>query len=240
MNSVLTILFVALTAISAVTCAPPIPPVLPQYFQGKFTEYSSYLDTVGPPYVNGVPPAPLVASRGHVYYDWTLGNMIEVREDYCVNIFFTAGHDFPCTFQNVNNVSYLITYNRSTVLPACCVFGKPWSPPEPAFLRKNVSTVYYGEAGWNAGQATWFTIPSIAPPTGPFWYSFNASIPIAQEQVYTSFAFPGINGWVQQSFYDITPTKPDPSVWELPSICLPVESLPSCDFFGSSSASGGA
>lgn len=225
---------------SAVCASSKQPPILPQYFQGQFTEYTAYDDTAGPPYVNGVPPAPLLASRGRVYYDWRLRNMIEVRYDYCVNIFPTAGHDFPCTFQNVNGTSYLITYNRSAVLPPCCVFAKPWFPPQPAFLRDNVTAVFFSEAPWNAGKANWFKVPSIQPPTGPFFYSFNASIPSTEEQVYSSFAFPGISGWVQQSFFDISATPPDASVWELPGICLPVETLPSCDFFGSSSDSGDA
>jgi hypothetical protein len=220
---------------AAVTTA--LPPVLPQFFHGPFTEYTSYDDARGPPYINGVPPAPLVASRGYVYYDWTLRNMIEIRDDYCVNIFPEGGHHFPCVFQNVNGTSYLITYNRSRLLPACCIFGSPWSPPEPAFLRQNVTTTFYGTAPWNAGQANWFEIPDIAPPTGPFFYSFNASNSNKATQVYSSFSFPGMTGWVQQVFSDIVMEKPDSSVWELPSICLPTESLPTCDFFGSQSGS---
>jgi hypothetical protein len=215
---------------------PPQPPVLPQAFFGNFTEFNAFQDTVGPPYVNGLPPAPFVATRGVVYYDWSQKAMIEHRYDYCVNIFPT-GNNFPCTFHNINGVSYLITYNETSAFPPCCVFGSPWFPPEPSFLRSNVTSVFEGVAPWSMSEANWFEIPSIQPPTGPFFYSFNSSIPSNVPQTYLSFSFPGMEGWVQQNFFNIRQEKPPASVWELPEICLPVASLPNCEFFGSSSSS---
>lgn len=210
------------------------PPVLPEFFQGNFTEFVAPL-AGPPPYVNGVPPAPFGATRGAVFYDWTLGNMIEQRFDHCINI-FPSGYDFPCTFHNINSTSYLITFNKTTAFPPCCIFGQPWSPPNPFFLRVNVSAVLAETEEWDCVADNWWTVPSIPPPTGPFWYAFRKSMENATaRQVYHSFSFPGMEGWIQQNFLNIRHTKPDAAVWDLPQECLPVESLQNCGFFSSSS-----
>ena len=211
------------------SCAEILPPVLPVQFLGQFTEYYAPL-APSPPYENGLPPAPLTATRGNVFYDWTLKNMIEERLDYCVNI-FPFGNDFPCTFQNVNGTSYLITFNKTADLPPCCVFGQPWYPPEPDFLRKNVTAVLKGEVEWSCKKSNWWEVSGIAPPTGPFWYAFQSDVDPSVPQVYQSFSFPGMKGWVQQDFFNIALKAPPTSVWDLPRGCLPIETLPNCGFF---------
>jgi hypothetical protein len=80
---------------------------------------------------------------------------------------------------------------------------------------------------WAAGQASWWQLPQIDPPTGPFWYAFNASLPVADPQVYLAFAFPGVQGWVQQNFFNVRPVAPPASVWALPALCR--APVPSCN-----------
>jgi hypothetical protein len=43
-------------------------PVLPTAFFGQFTEYTAP-QTVPPPFIDGIPQAPIYASRGLVYYE---------------------------------------------------------------------------------------------------------------------------------------------------------------------------
>ena len=110
--------------------------------------------TLAPPYLNGLPQAPFKATHGRVFYDWSLRAMIEQRDTYCVNI-FPDGNDFPCTFQNVGGVSYLISTNTTTEKLTCCMFGKPFYPPSPTFLSTNVTAVYVGTEDWDKGTADW-------------------------------------------------------------------------------------
>lgn len=211
------------------TATALIPPILPEKFVGKFTEY--YAPLAGPPpYLNGVPRPPFKATRGLMYYDWSLQYMIEVRMDYCINI-FSFGNDFPCTFHNVNGTSYLITFGKTPDLPPCCVFGQPWYPPNPYFLRENVTADFAGKDEWDCRESNWWTIPQIAPPTGPFWYAFHSNISEHTPQVYQSFSVPGVEGWIAQNFFDVQHTAPPDSIWKLPAECLPVESLKNCGFF---------
>ncbi len=228
------LVLLVIPALTVVRCAPIQPPVLPDFFQGNFTEFVAPL-AGPPPYFNGIPSAPFRATRGAVFYDWTLGNMIEQRFDHCINIFPT-GFDFPCTFHNVNGTSYFITFNKTTDFPPCCVFGQPWSPPNPYFLRFNVTAVLAQTEAWDCVEDNWWTVPSIPPPTGPFWYAFRKSMEneTATRQVYHSFSFPGMEGWIQQNFVNIHHTRPDRSVWDMPQECLPVEALPNCGFFSRS------
>ena len=198
------------------------PPPLPTAFQGNFTEYSASL-TGPPPYIDGIPAAPFYASRGEVYYDWSRKAMIEIRRDFCVNI-FAFDPKFPCTFHNVNGTSYLISEN-TTSLPPCCVFGQPWYPPSPSFLQNK--TVPMTPTMWDGTDAFWYEDPSIKPPTGPFYFAYRTKGSITPE-VYLSFSFPGVSGWVQQVFFNVVDTTPDPSIWNLPSQCLPAASLPNC------------
>jgi hypothetical protein len=226
-----TLLLFAAESLVAVTVATSIlPPVLPVFFQGNFTEFTAPI-AGSPPYVNGIPPAPFRATRGAVFYDWSLKSMIEERYDHCINI-FPGGFDFPCTFHNVNGTSYLITFNKTRQFPPCCVFGQPWSPPNPFFLRDNVTAVLARSEEWDCVEDNWWTVPTIKPPTGPFWYAFrksdeNSTLP----QVYHSFAFPGMSGWIEQNFWNVRHTRPAAPVWKLPAECQPVATLPNCGFF---------
>ncbi len=201
--------------------ADPLPPVLPTAFVANFTEYTAPL-TGPPPYVDGVPGAPFFASRGAVFYDWSSMSMIEERYDYCVNI-FPEGNMYPCTFFNTHNVSYLLRNNT------CCLFGQPFHPPRPDFLRTSEKAYLRDTRPWAGDAASWWEVPSIPPPTGPFWYAFNASHTPDEPQVYLSFSFPGINGWVQQNFFNVRVGPPPPHTFDVPALCR-VPSLPSCNF----------
>jgi len=204
------------------------PPPLPQAFQCNFTEYTAP-QTGSPPYVDGLPSPPFYASRGTTYYDWSRQAMIEVRYDYCVNIFPSFEPTFPCIFHNVNQTSYLISFN-TTSLPPCCVFAQPWHPPPPDFLQ-NGTVLPVGPTPWYGKAAYWYELPDIKPPTGPFFYAFRnqgTTIP----EVYLSFSFPGVTGWVQQNFFNVKNSAPEQSVWDVPPQCVPPagETLPNCGF----------
>lgn len=224
------------------------PPLLPPYFQGAFTELYS-TSTKVPPYVNGVPPDATV-NNGHVYYDaehTASGAMIEHRFPSCIPIFPYATN-FSCTFLNVNGETYLLS-NGSSNLPDCCVFASPWHPPRRDFLRKMETLDVAVNVPWAnrtpRNLSLWFELPSINPPTGPFWYSFSqqrrANAHAESEsgvlnpvQVYDSFSFPGMPPilMVQQNFAsDLSITKPDASVWTIPEMCRK-SNIPNCHFFG--------
>jgi hypothetical protein len=216
---------VLLVLLCAFHCLCSLPDILPFYFQGEFVEFTAPL-TNPPPYVNGIPQAPFYASRGKVYYDWTLEAMIEERLDYCVNI-FPDGNDFSCVFFNIQGATYLLSNDTTDTHPPCCLFGKPWHPPSPTFLRDDKTAKLVSRIPWDDKPASWWILPSIETPTGPFWFAFrNESI---DPQVYLSFSFPGVQGWVVQNFFNISYTKPDPSVWILPEICM-IPDLPNCGF----------
>jgi len=151
--------------------------------------------------------------------------MIEVRQDYCVNIFPT-GNNFSCTFFNVQGAVYLIADDPSLVHPPCCLFGRPWHPPAPTFLRDDQTATMFATAPWGQQLANWWILPSVDPPTGPFYFAFrNNSSP----QVYLSFTFPGVEGFVVQNFFNIKYQRPDPSVWIIPDQCQ-IPNLPDCGF----------
>ena len=196
-----------------------LPPVLPIYFEADFVEYTAPYAPY-PPYLNGVPPAPFWASRGKTYYDWTRKAMIEERQDFCVNIFpsnNSISNDFPCTFLDVNGTSYLISSGPKSPLPPCCIWGKPWYPAEPDFLRVNVTTKFAAREEWGCGEkADWWINPDIPPPMGPFYFTFRNN---TSPQIYMSFSFPGVKGWVQQNFINVRAKQPDPKVWEIPAEC---------------------
>jgi hypothetical protein len=226
------VLFAAATTANAALSRTPdsvLPPIIPSYFMTNFTEFTA-TPSGPPPYVDGVPQPPFKASRGYTWYDWSKKNIIEKRLDYCVNIFPDMDNTFPCTFQNVNGTSYLIS-EGAPHLPPCCVFGQPWYPAPPDFLRKNVNSTYGGKQPWGPTDAFWFANNDIAPPTGPFWWSFMGP-ELRETQLYSSFGFPGMNGWVQQNFFDVKVEEPPAAIWDLPSQCLPVDKLPNCGFFG--------
>jgi hypothetical protein len=232
---------VATVALCAAAAAP-LPPVLPQHFEGHFTEYTAKT-TRPPPFVNGIPDAPFFASRGRTFYDWARKALIEERLDDCVNIFPAVPNTFPCTFHNTNGTSYLLSFN-TTALPPCCVFGDPWYPPPPAFLRTRVASILnatnvpWGGAG-GSGLTTWFINTDVPPPAGPFYWSFTQRLngTLAPEAIYDSFSFPGIEGWVQQNFHRMS-TKATPAhMWDVPAACKKTP-LPNCGFFGAGKRQG--
>jgi hypothetical protein len=222
---------VIVSALATVTHEPTQrrPPLIPEFFTCNFTEFTAPL-TGPPPYVNGVPQPPFKATRGHTFYDWHVKNLIEVRVDYCVNIFPTMNNTFPCTFWNINGTSYLTSVG-APALPSCCIFGNPWWPAPPDFLRNRVNSTWAGEMAWDATNASWWANDDIPPPTGPFLWSFRDGD--KSPQLYSSFSFPGIEGWMEQNFFNVDTTTPPPaSTWDLPAECLPVDKLPNCGFFG--------
>ena len=224
----------AALVLTLVASAMDLPPRLPEGFYGDFIEYDAPLAGT-PPYPNGVPPPPFKATRGKMFYDWSRQAMIEVRYDYCVNI-FPWSNDFSCIFFNVNGTSYLMS-NGTTNLPPCCIFGQPWHPPPPNFLRGNLSAEFAGREQWDCEPMKWYIVPSILPPTGPFLYTYREGQDHGDDkQVYHSFSFPGMQGWVQQNFVNVTYAKPPASTWDLPDICKPEHSgtIPNCGFFGDS------
>ena len=95
------------------------PPTIPEYWHSTGIQYISSPDTPPPfPHNNGVPAAPYVAGRMETYYDWSRRSMIEHYLDECVPIFPQAGPNdpgFECSFVNVNETSFLITYNDTCV-----------------------------------------------------------------------------------------------------------------------------
>lgn len=105
------------------------------------------------------------------------------------------------------------------------------------------------KVAWDDFEAQWWEVPSIEPPTGenkfysfsnkicclegPFWYAFRADN-LTSPQVYLSFSFPGIEGWVQQNFFDISMEPPPSQIFGLPPECKNGE-VPNCGFMGSQS-----
>ncbi len=96
----------------------------------------------------------------------------------------------------------------------------------PDFLRVDSSTQFDAKVEWGGSPAYWWIVPDIAPPTGPFLYAYDDLT--QSPQVFKAFSFPGVTGWVQQNFYNITYAKPPASTWALPRDCL-VSNLPNCD-----------
>lgn len=195
------------------------PPRLPSHFFGSFLEYEAP-NTTSPPYVNGLPEAPFQTTQGAVFYDWSLEAMVEERFTNCVNI-FPSGNNFPCTFYNVNATSYLVTSGPNTPFAPCCIFAKPFHPPRPDFLKTSVhATELHPPLPWAANQiANWYIVKEIRPPTGPFFYAFLQENVTKATSVYSGFSFPGIHGWVQQNFFNITYAQPNATKFILPDSC---------------------
>ena len=92
-------------------------------------------------------------------------------------------------------------------------------------MHAQVKTIEEGTMVWGQFNAQWWQVPDILPPTGPFHYAFADN---TSPQVYLGFSFPGMNGWVQQNFYNITVSAPPKNVFDLPPQCF--GTLPSCGF----------
>eukprot|EP00051_Salpingoeca_urceolata_P010707 m.131492 g.131492 ORF g.131492 m.131492 type:complete len:252 (-) comp16820_c0_seq5:1658-2413(-) len=219
--------FAATVVLATMTSVHGDNPVLPQFFIANMTQRAAFASS-GPPYAGGVPDPPFLAGRAVSYYDWSREAMVEHYIDTCVPI-FAPNASWSCTFQNVGGAAYLITYDdRPAGRSPCCLFGKPWHPPRPTFLRSDVNASLTDTTQFGCGTtANWYKI-DIPPPTGPFFYAFDASVPTTKEQVYLAFDFPAYpGGWAVQNFHDVRIERPDPSIWELPESCK-VPNLPDC------------
>jgi hypothetical protein len=90
-----------------------------------------------------------------------------------------------------------------------------------------------GTVAWGSGNASWWSVPELLPPLGPFYYAFrndqspqvgaaharepDLSLTSHAVQLYLGFSFPGVQGWVQQNFFNVTLGRPPRDVFELPT-----------------------
>jgi hypothetical protein len=194
-----------------------VVPLLQTSFQANFIEYTAPL-TKPPPYISGVPEAPFIATRGEVYFDGT--RMIEIRKDYCIDIFPGVSQAGSCVFLNTNNKVYFIRNDTE-----CCLFAPTWHPPEPKFLL-DIGAHYVKTLPYEQEYANWFKV-DIGPPTGPFYYSFDTNV---KEGVYKTFAFPGLHGWISQNFYNVSAFDEEMKghVFDVPQRCQQIDD---CNFF---------
>lgn len=237
-----------------------VPPLLPPHFIVDYEEMYTGSSAL-PPFPQGKPPLPWpqAANRGVTYYDsahTASGSMIETRAPGCLPIFVSPADPskFSCTFLNTNFTTWLITHGNDTNMPTpCCKFASPWHPPRRDFLRRpGYAVVAATNIAWNftgpcdpaqqacANLSLWLQIPTVTPPTGPFFYAFRqrkAASSASSEgilepvDVYRSFGFAGVPpaNYVQQAFGTARVEKPHPSVWDVPASC---HNAPSCGFFG--------
>ena len=199
------------------------PPRIPEHWSSTGVQFISS-PHAPPPFAatGGVPPAPYTSGRMVSFYDWSKRAMVEHYMDRnCVPIWPQArptDPGFECTFLNVNETSFLVTYAATRppwALP-CCVFGRPFHPPAPDFLANLTNvTELPSPSPVNGSAARWWEV-GIAPPTGPFYYAWTLPLS-ATEQNYAAFDFPGIGSWVTQNVASLSPRRPPPAAFELPA-----------------------
>ena len=234
-SSVASALFVvSLLGVSGVAIASSNPPPLPEYWSAEAIQYISD-PNIPPPFTNtsGVPPRPRTEGRLHSVYDWSRRAMIEHYLDACVPI-FPRGDTFECTFLNVNDTAFLITYDdsRPPWLPTpCCVFRRPHHPPTPTFLDDLNKTELPSPSPINGSAARWWRV-DIPPPMGPFFYAWTTPFRPG-EQIYAAFDFPGVvansgGRWAVQNFQNVTLERPPASTWKLPAACGSESAVPMC------------
>lgn len=199
-------------------------PSWPEHFQTKWTIYDVPHEQPWPPY-SAEPATPYAAGSGATYYDWAKRAIIEVYNDFCVPI-FVNGSNWPCRFLNVDNVAYLISPSKLSGFPDCCVFGKPWSPPEPTFL--DAPGIFLNQTSKLGGAPVdWYEMPGSADEGAPFGYGFFKT-ETQGWRTPAGFYFRAVQGWTQQNFYDFEVKVPDAHWFDLPPQC---KSAPSCGFF---------
>ena len=217
------------------------PPSLPEFFISEGIQYVSSANTSPPFPKNNVPDPPYSAGRMKSFYDWSKRAMVEHYLDECVPIFpqMTKGERFECTFLNINETSYLITYadTRPSWMPSCCLFEKTFHPPSRHFLENLEASMLSDRSRVNGKPSAWWVVP-IEPPTGPFFYAWNLPLRNGtnESQVYATFDFPGIDSWVTQNFVNVKRDKrPPEDTWALPSAqCgTNISTLPACPSLGS-------
>ncbi|CAF0904993.1 unnamed protein product [Adineta ricciae] len=217
------VLFIGFTLASS----QPTPPVWPNYFTYQWTMAHVYDDIQLPPY-STIPTANTTTGRGRTYYDWSIRSMIEYYYDICIPIFEATTNNFTCNFLNTNGTAYLVvTDPRATGRPPCCIFGKPWSPPAPDFIRTAAGVKYNGTGVFYDRPVLWWVLDDPQDPAGPFGYSFfedtcRSSSAAANDKTCTpsQFFFRATTGFASQFFDNYIVEKPDPSVFAIPDSCL--------------------
>ena len=215
------------------------PPSLPEFFIAEGVQYISPAHTSPPFPRDNIPFPPYSAGRMKSYYDWSQRAMVEHYLDACVPIFpqMSSNDQFECRFLNVNETSFLITYNdtRPVWMSPCCLFEKPFHPPERRFLEKINASTLPNLSPVNGKESVWWRVP-IEPPTGPFFYAWNLPLRNGtdESQVYATFDFPGIGSWVTQNFVNVSLDKRPPNeTWVLPieQCGTDAAALPRCPSF---------
>ena len=133
--------------------------------------FDNQVENNGPPW-NLYPPLPFRSSHGYTYYDWETRNILEIYENYCINIFEKLPN-WRCHFLNTNDTSYLISLNDTSPYPPCCIFGEPWSPPPPNFA----SNLPYNSTmkPCNSNTIDFYTVFDN-DPINTFGYGFSRDI----------------------------------------------------------------
>ena len=198
----------------------PVPPVMDSAFTMDWHIYHVEEDIM-PPY-HDPPQYPYKQGSGTTYYDWTNGKkMMEVYNDYCVNIFPNDDYRGPCIFLNVNLTTYLI--NGTALDPkSCCLFADPpFHPPEPHFL----TLMKYNGTSTLRGETVEWWVMTDAGEAGPFGYA--VSQPTPGRGIPEAFFFRALPGWDSQHFFNYRPGSPSSSVWKVPAVCE--GKIPNCE-----------
>jgi len=211
----------AVTWLTTPSIAADPAPNWPVAWQTNWTIYNVPHDTPAPPYVP-VPLPPYQAGRGSTYYDFSMGSILEVYDDFCVPI-FENGSNWRCHFLNTPygetpvDTSFLITFedHPDPHRPPCCVFAQPWFPPPPDFLNR-VQAPFNQTTKYMSTVTDWWVYGG--PPDGPFLYGFTRDS-VAGWRVPGGFSFAAIQGWAAQHFHEWSPTKPSSSVFTVPDSC---------------------
>jgi len=212
-------LLLAFCLLSLSSSCLSIAPEWPSNFVTNWTIYNVPNTDPWPPF--DVPPPPYNAGRGLTYYDWSSKSMLEVYEDFCVPI-FPNGSNWQCKFLNTKGVSYLISTDPKTGYAPCCVFGQPWNPPSPTFLR-NSGIIKNVTSSIGNKSVSWWVMNGSADEGAPFGYGFFNETKQGW-QVPAAFFFRAFQGWTQQNFFNWQPIRPSPSVFNIPSACIKAKS----------------
>mmetsp|Transcript_24287 Transcript_24287/g.72525 ORF Transcript_24287/g.72525 Transcript_24287/m.72525 type:complete len:264 (+) Transcript_24287:100-891(+) len=177
----------------------------------------------------GSPPTPRVVSAMQSQYDWTRHAMRERYSDICVPI-FPKGSMWTCDFVNVDNTSYLLQFgDRAVGQPECCVFERPWVPPNPAFGKTlkyltNTTAVDGSTVMW------WQSVGVSREDGGPFGYGWrvdaesNGSSSVEPYAFYFGAFWTWANGtfseaFTVQYFDNFTVGPPPADAFDLPEAC---------------------
>eukprot|EP00038_Savillea_parva_P023150 m.39828 g.39828 ORF g.39828 m.39828 type:complete len:268 (+) comp5869_c0_seq2:187-990(+) len=200
----------------------PIAPDLPLQWQHGGTQVLAFPK---PPWSTS--PVPQIVTKMESVYDWTIPNNPRMRETYhdsCVPI-FPKGSMWSCDFVNTNGTSYLLQHaDRVPGQPECCVFERPWVPPNPHFGKTLTFLTNTSEGG--ATVMWWESVGVSRSDGGPFGYGWRvvndgALVPHA-------FYFGAFWNWANgtlseaftlQRFVNFTATAPSAAAFDLPPSC---------------------